>query len=95
MWARKHAAEHNPCLVDRATALNDGIFDAEREAAEGLRRAHVLDLTDLFCDVALCPPLKNGLLVYSDENHISEPFARSIASAVGDRLAPLIPASGT
>jgi len=76
--------------LDRAKALNEGIFRAEQEASAGLPHVHVLDLSDLFCDGAVCPPMKNGVLVYSDESHISGPFARSIASAVGDRLAPLI-----
>jgi peptidoglycan/LPS O-acetylase OafA/YrhL len=89
-WARHHASGKNPCMLDRAKALNEGIFRAEQEAAAGLPYVHVLDLSDLFCNGAVCPPMKNGLLVYSDESHISEPFARSIASAVGDRLAPLI-----
>jgi peptidoglycan/LPS O-acetylase OafA/YrhL len=90
-WAKHHAPGKNPCVLDRAKALNEGIFRAEQEAAAGLPHVHVLDLSDLFCDGAVCPPMKNGVLVYSDESHISEPFARSIASAVGDRLAPLIP----
>ncbi|MGD0480553.1 MAG: acyltransferase family protein [Terracidiphilus sp.] len=89
-WARHHASGKNPCMLDRAKALNEGIFRAEQEAAAGLPHVHVLDLSDLFCDGAVCPPMKNGVLVYSDESHISGPFARSIASAVGDRLAPLI-----
>jgi peptidoglycan/LPS O-acetylase OafA/YrhL len=89
-WARHHSPQKNPCMVDRAEALNEGIFRAEQEAAAGLPHVHVLDLSDLFCDGAVCPPMKNGLLVYRDDNHISESFARSIASAVGDRLAPLI-----
>ncbi|MGD0632000.1 MAG: acyltransferase family protein [Terracidiphilus sp.] len=94
-WARKHASGRNPCTVVRAKALNEGIFHAEQEAAAGLQHVSILDLSDLFCDAALCPPMKNGLLVYSDESHISEPFARSIAAAVGGRLAPLISNRGT
>jgi peptidoglycan/LPS O-acetylase OafA/YrhL len=89
-WARHHASGINPCIFDRKKALDDGIFHADQEAAAGLPLVHVLDLSDLFCDGAVCLPIKNGVLVYRDDNHISEPFARSIASAVGDRLALLI-----
>lgn len=94
-WAKKHAAEKNPCMLVRGKALNEGIFHAEQEAAEGLQHVSILDLSDFFCDGAVCPPMKNGLLVYSDESHISEPFARSIAPAVGDRLAPLVSEPGS
>jgi len=94
-WARRHATAKNPCTVVRAKALNEQIFRAEQEAAAGLQHVRVLDLSDLFCDATLCPPMKNGLLVYSDESHMSEPFARSIAASVGDRLAPLISDNGS
>jgi hypothetical protein len=89
-WARHYAPRKNPCMLDRAKALNEGMFRAEQEAAAGLPHVHVLDLSDLFCDGAVCPPMKNGMLVYSDESHISRRFAQSIASTVGDRLAALI-----
>jgi peptidoglycan/LPS O-acetylase OafA/YrhL len=94
-WARHHASGKNPCLVDRTKALNEGIFRAEQQAAAGLQYVRVLDLSDLFCNGSSCPPMKNGLIVYSDESHISEPFARSISSAVGDRLASLIANTGS
>ncbi len=94
-WARHHASGKNPCTIDRAKALNEGLFRAELEAAAGLPYVHVLDLSDLFCSGVVCAPMINGLPVYSDESHISEPFARSIASAVGDRLAPLILNAGS
>jgi len=81
-------------MLDRAKALNEGVFRAEQEAAAGLRHVHVLDLTDLFCDGGVCPPVKNGIIVYRDNSHISEPFARSLAPVLGDRLAPLISNSG-
>jgi hypothetical protein len=89
-WARHHASGNNPCISDRRKALDDGIFRADQEAAGGLPHVHVLDLSDLFCNGGVCLPMINGVLVYRDDNHISEPFARSIALAVGDRIAPLI-----
>jgi hypothetical protein len=82
-------------MLDRATALNEGIFHAEQEAAAGLPHVCTLDLSDLFCYGAVCQSMKNGMIVYSDESHISEPFARSLGSALGDRLANLISSIGS
>jgi len=93
-WARKRASGHNPCMIDRAKALNEGVFRAEQAAAAGLPHVHVVDLTDLFCDGAVCPPVKNGLIVYGDESHISVPFARSLAAVLAGRLVPLISNTG-
>ena len=89
-WAMKRASGNNPCTLDRAKALNEGVFRAEQEAATGLRHVRILDLSDLFCDGSVCPPVKNGLIVYRDDSHISGPFARSLAPAVAGRLVPLI-----
>lgn len=93
-WARKRASGSNPCTLDRAMALNGEWFHAEQEAAAGLRNVSILDLSDLFCDGAVCPPTRNGMVVYSDDNHISESFARSLAPELSDRLAKLIPKEG-
>jgi peptidoglycan/LPS O-acetylase OafA/YrhL len=90
-WARQHSTGKNPCMLDRASALNEGVFHAEQEAASGLSHVHILELTDLFCDGAVCPPIKNGLIAYSDDNHISEAFSLTLVPQLSERLAPLIP----
>jgi hypothetical protein len=89
-WARHHATGKNPCILNRASALNEGVFHAEQEAASGLSHVRILDLTDLFCDGAACPTIKDGMIVYSDDNHISEAFSLTLAPRLGDRLAPLV-----
>jgi hypothetical protein len=90
-WARERGLGSNACTLDRAIVLNDGMFRAEQDAAAGLEHVHVLDLSDMFCSGAVCPPVKNGIVVYRDESHISAPFARSVAPALLGRLVPLIP----
>jgi peptidoglycan/LPS O-acetylase OafA/YrhL len=89
-WSRKRNSRKNTCMLDRAQVLDGGVFHAEQQAVAGLPHSRVLDLSDLFCDGAVCPPVKNGLVVYRDSNHISGEFARSLAPAVSGRLAPLI-----
>jgi hypothetical protein len=45
----------------------------------------------LFCGSDLCEPVRNGLVVYTDDNHLTATYARSIAPAIGERLAGLVP----
>jgi hypothetical protein len=78
-------------MLYRSSALNEGVFQAEKDAASGLSHVHILDLTDLFCDGAVCPPIKDGMIVYSDDNHISEAFSLTLAPQLSARLAPLVP----
>ena len=89
-WSRQHSTGKNPCILNRSSALNDGWFHAEEEAASGLSHVHVLDLTDLFCEGGVCPPMKDGVIVYSDDNHISEAYSLVVAPQLGERLAALI-----
>ena len=89
-WARRHSHGNSPCMLNRAKALDPGVFGAEQEAVADLRNVRMLDLSDLFCDAIVCQPVKNGLIVYSDDSHISEQFARSLAFTAADRLVPLI-----
>jgi hypothetical protein len=89
-WTRRSAAARNPCALYRAQALDDGVFRAEQDAAEGLHHVSVLDLSDQFCDGPVCPPVKNGLIVYLDNSHINGKFARSIAPVLAGRILPLI-----
>jgi peptidoglycan/LPS O-acetylase OafA/YrhL len=90
-WARKRALGRTPCMLNRAKALDEGVFRAEQEAAASLGRVHILDLSDLFCDGAACPPVKNGIIVYRDNSHISALFAQSLAPEISRRLIPLLP----
>ena len=92
-WARRRGSRNNPCALDRTAALSDGVFRAEQEAAAGLSHVQVLDLSDLFCDAAICPAVKNGLIVYRDDSHITAQFAASLAPALAGRLEPLISAA--
>ena len=89
-WARQHSTGKNPCMLDRSSALNEGVFQAEKDATAGLSHVHIVDLTDLFCDGAVCPPIKDGMIVYSDDNHISEAYSLTLTHQLSERLAPLI-----
>jgi hypothetical protein len=93
-WSRQHSTGKNPCILNRSSALNDGWFHAEEEAASGLSHVHVLDLTDLFCEGGVCPPMKDGVIVYSDDNHISEAYSLVVAPQLGERLAKVISGQG-
>ncbi len=44
-WSRHHATNKNPCMLNCASALNEGVFRAEQQAASGLTHVRILDLT--------------------------------------------------
>ncbi len=68
------------CALPRAVAL--GRYpDAAAEAALALKRPNygVVDLTEFYCDAKLCYPVIGGLLVNSDQHHLTPAFNGTLA----------------
>lgn len=59
--------------------------DSTRHAAvrEGLP---IVDLNDLFCPGATCPAVVGNVMVYMDDNHMSVPYALSLAAPLEREL---------
>jgi peptidoglycan/LPS O-acetylase OafA/YrhL len=74
------------CDTPRTVAVDDETFRVEQKAAEGLSRAHVIDLTDQFCSASQCEAIRDGMIVYFDAAHITATFSRSIAAKLGAAL---------
>jgi hypothetical protein len=85
-WTRRDVltcvAEHPStaaqiCAVSRAEGL--AIFDGQAEAAQQVPRAHLVDVTSLYCTATVCPPVIGHVLVYKDRTHITATFADTLA----------------
>ena len=74
------------CSFDRVKALNGNVFELERQAAQGLDRVSVIDLSDQLCGQTTCPPLLSGGLAYRDDHHLSVRASSGLAAALLDRL---------
>lgn len=70
------------CSVPRSSAEFD---DPMREAAVRLD-VPVVDLTDVFCTADRCLSRIGGLVVYSDDNHLTRSFAASTRDVLDVRL---------
>ena len=65
------------CGRDRVDALaGDDWFSAAQQREP---RADLLDFTDQFCTEKLCPAVVGNVLVYRDQNHISDTYMATIA----------------
>jgi peptidoglycan/LPS O-acetylase OafA/YrhL len=75
-------AGQNPTF-SRSAGLGepDAIVGAAHESGAAL-----IDMSDQFCVNELCPPVIGGVLVYSDHNHITDTYARSVVPALGRRI---------
>jgi hypothetical protein len=69
---------------------------AQDEAARGLP-VRFVDLNDRVCGAALgrCVTERGGMILYTDDNHITRALSRSMAPELGERLAAALGGPGS
>jgi hypothetical protein len=75
-----------PCTYERARSLAPAAVAAQAAAARGLPIRFV-DMNDQICATSECPVVRNGVVVFTDDNHLTASFSRSVAPVLGERLA--------
>src|SRR6185436_1865015 len=75
-----------PCDTPRAAALSEETFGADKLAADDVPGAHVVDMTNLFCDAKVCPARHNGTIVYFDKEHVTATFAEQTTDELLARM---------
>ena len=64
------------CAVTRSKGL--AMFDGQAEAASQVSRAHLVDVTSMYCTARECPPVIGHVLVYKDRTHLTATFAATL-----------------
>jgi hypothetical protein len=77
------------CVYDRKEALSDGALAAQNRAARGLPVTFI-DMNDQICATRRCGVVKNGFVMFTDDNHLTASFSRSLAPALGAHLSPVL-----
>lgn len=75
------------CESSRKQAVDDDVFAAELAAATGLHSITLADFTNLFCGSSHCPPVRNGIVLYKDEDHVTRAYAQLLSRVVWERVA--------
>jgi peptidoglycan/LPS O-acetylase OafA/YrhL len=73
------------CGYDRSRALAPLAVAAQNEAARGLP-VRFVDMNDAICSTSRCSVIRNGVVVFTDDNHLTASFTRSLAPLLGNRL---------
>ena len=76
------------CLYSRGDALSPVARRAQDEAARGLPVKFV-DMNDQICppQVRRCPVIRNGVVMFTDDNHLTRTFSAAVAPVLGARIA--------
>ena len=72
------------CAVPRAPALSS---HSMQRAVSSVRGAHLLDLSDLYCEPAVCRPVVGNVVVYRDAAHLTAEYAQTLAPFLGAQIA--------
>lgn len=87
----EHRAEPaSTCGVARSVAVDSLAHRADVDAVTGLTHAHLIDFTDRICGATRCEPIRDGVVVYLDDNHLSDAFVRRLEPALDSALGPLV-----
>jgi hypothetical protein len=78
-----------PCTYDRAGALSPVAVRAQDAAMKGLP-IHLVDMNDQVCAARRCGVVRDGVIVFTDDNHLTATFSRSVGAVLGARLAPFV-----
>ncbi|MBZ4487096.1 acyltransferase [Microbacterium sp. cx-55] len=76
--------------ADCALPRSEATFDDPMFAAASARSATVIDLDDLFCTADRCLSRIGGVVVYSDDNHLTRSYAHSLVPALTAQIAPAL-----
>ncbi|MEP6620293.1 MAG: acyltransferase family protein [bacterium] len=74
------------CEYDRADALSQVAIDAQTTAAKGLP-VRFVDMNDQVCPTQRCGVVRKGVVIFTDDNHLTATFSRSVAPVLGERIA--------
>jgi peptidoglycan/LPS O-acetylase OafA/YrhL len=80
--AQRRGRPASVCAVPRARAVDSLAHRLDAEAASGFAHVRYLDATDRICGPTTCEPMRDGVVVYRDNNHLTEKFVRMIGGAV-------------
>jgi peptidoglycan/LPS O-acetylase OafA/YrhL len=73
------------CSFNLARSLIPPAIAAQTEAARGLR-VRLVDMNDQICTTSRCAVTRDDLVMFTDDNHLTATFSRSLSSVFGDRV---------
>jgi hypothetical protein len=67
------------CEFERSSGLK---FDPQVEAAASSPKVRLLNFDNVYCESSQCLPVIGNAVVYRDDNHLTDTFARTLAPAI-------------
>jgi uncharacterized NAD-dependent epimerase/dehydratase family protein len=71
------------CNFSRSSGLE---FDPQVEAVANSPEVRLIDLDDIYCESANCLAVIGNAVVYRDDNHLTDTFARTLAPVIESEI---------
>jgi len=84
-----HPDDIRPCAIQREPSFTDSMGVRERIAAD-IAEAGLLDLLPHVCPSLPCQVVRDGMIVYRDNHHLTATFSASLAPALAGALRPYV-----
>jgi len=86
-----HLDDVRACAITRDTAFTR-LFGAREARVAELTGAGVIDLIPTVCPAMPCQVVRDGMIIYRDNHHLTETFSASLAPALESALRRYVPA---
>ncbi len=83
-----HVADVRPCALPRSSLA--GSFGVRERQAADATGAGIIDLISRVCPAMPCQVIRNGMIVYRDNHHLTATFSASLAPALQAALDPWV-----
>ncbi|NOT26802.1 MAG: acyltransferase [Acidobacteria bacterium] len=77
------------CEFSREESVRPLMVLSEQEATRGLPHVRALDMSSDICATARCGVARDGMVLYSDDDHLSATFSAALGTSLGLKLAAL------
>ncbi len=86
----EHVSDVRPCAISRAVGFTS-LFGAREAKAAAQSGAGIIDLIPSVCPAMACQVVRDGMLLYRDNHHLTATFSRSLAPALDAALSRYLP----
>jgi hypothetical protein len=88
----RYIDEPERCTTDARRAMNPEAEAAERLAAAAVPGAAYISMNSLICDAPNCPVIRDGIVRYQDDNHLSVRYVTSLTPELSRALSAVLAA---
>jgi hypothetical protein len=82
------------CVFQRELSTNATVSHLESDAVSKIQNTSVVDLSSIVCETEKCEPIKEGVILYRDQSHLTASYVSTLAPMLEPLLERLVTPGG-